>query len=86
MAHLWVVDDASPSDDIEARAVNIMRELGEVIEGTQSADVQVTALSQTMGWVVRGNVSGMYVYVQPEELENDNPNDVDVVRARHPTA
>lgn len=73
-----VFRDAKPEDDIESAAIELMRERGEVVPGTPSADFQVTALADVRGWVVRGDVDGLYVYVQPEELESDSPDELEI--------
>lgn len=73
-----VFRDAKPEDDIQSAAIELMRERGEVVPGTPSADFQVTALEDVRGWVVRGDVDGLYVYVQPEELDSDNPDELEI--------
>lgn len=73
-----VFRDAKPEDDIQSAAIELMRERGGVVPGTPSADFQVTALEDVRGWVVRGDVDGLYVYVQPEELESDNPDELEI--------
>ncbi len=73
-----VFPDAKAEDDIAAAAVKLMQERGEVVVGTESADFQVTSLANTPGWVVRGNVDDMYVFVQPEELDSDEPTELEV--------
>lgn len=75
-----VFRDAAPGDDIRRAAIDLMRTRGEVVPGTSSADFQVTSLEHVSGWVVRGDVDGMYVYVQPEELESDEPDDIEIGR------
>ena len=73
-----VFEDAAADDDLGQRAIELLRTRGEVIPGTASADFQVTSLEHTTGWVVRGNVPGMYVYVKPEELDSDTPGDIEI--------
>lgn len=73
-----VFRDAMPEDDIESAAIRVMRERGAVVPGTPSADFQVTALEDVSGWVVRGDVDGLYIYVQPEELESENPDELEI--------
>ncbi|HLO87340.1 MAG TPA: hypothetical protein VK203_20365 [Nostocaceae cyanobacterium] len=70
--------DVTDEDDLEQQAIDILREHGEVRIGESSADFQVTTLSTTVGWVVRGNVPGLYVYVHPTELDSDDPDDLEV--------
>lgn len=73
-----VFEDAAEEENLEQKAIEILKEHGEVREGEASADFQVTPLAKTVGWVVRGNVDGLYVYVHPDELDSDNPNDLEV--------
>lgn len=73
-----VFEEAAAEDNLEQKAIAILKEHGEVRVGEASADFQVTALAKTVGWVVRGNVDGLYVYVHPAELESDEPNDLEV--------
>jgi hypothetical protein len=85
--HNWVLftngtfiifEDVTDDEDLEQQAIDILKEHGEVRIGEASADFQVTALSKTVGWVVRGNVPGLYVYVHPAELDSDEPDDLEV--------
>lgn len=73
-----VFEGATADDDIRQQAIDIMTERGEVVPGTSSADFQITRLLHTNGWVMRGDVPNMYVYVQPEELDSDAPTDLEV--------
>ena len=55
-----------------------MKEFGPVHAGGPAGDFSTITLNKTEGWVVSGHGYGMYTYVHPSELDNENPNDLEV--------
>lgn len=73
-----VLRDTRPGDDLGSIATDFLIKNGEVQAGNASGDFMVTPLLNTVGWVVRGNVDGIYVYVHPSELANSEPDDLQI--------
>ena len=73
-----IFEDVSPSDSLEKRAIEFMKEWGPVYAGGSAGDFGTTTLTKTEGWVVSGHGHGMYTYVHPDKLESDTPSDVEV--------
>jgi hypothetical protein len=59
---------AEPGDDLEARAVEILREYGPVHAGTPGADFGTIHLEDAPGWVVTGHHPDVLTYVAPDEV------------------
>ena len=73
-----ILDNADKIADIEAEAMNLMKEFGPVSAGGPAGDFSVTHLNQTEGWVVSGHGYGMYTYVNPKELDKESPTDIEI--------
>jgi len=65
-----------PKEDLAAQAIDIMKEYGQVHVGSASADMEITKLSNYPGWVVTGHHPDILNYVSPDELKNDDTDDV----------
>ena len=75
-----IIGDLTIKDEA-AFAIKIMKEYGPVHIGSPDGDFGVKHLNKTEGWVVSGNYSAMYTYVDPEELKQagiKNPSDIDI--------
>lgn len=73
-----IFDNADTILNIKEEAVKEMKEFGPVYAGGQAGDFNVIELKQTEGWIVSGHGYGMYTYVNPAELENKNPSDIEI--------
>ena len=65
-----------PNEDLAAQAIDIMKEYGPVHVGSASADMEITELTNYPGWVVTGHHPDILNYVSPDELKNDDTDDV----------
>ena len=65
-----------PKEDLAAQAIDIMKEYGPVHVGSASADMEITKLRNYPGWVVIGHHPDILNYVSPDELKNDDADDV----------
>ena len=57
----------NPAKDLQAQAVKILKEHGQVVAGTSSGDFDVTKIPEINGWVVIGDYPGIMMYVSDEE-------------------
>jgi len=73
-----IFDDISTISDIEKEAIELMKEFGPVYAGSSAGDFNVINLTETKGWIVSGHGYGMYTYVSPEELDENNPTDLSI--------
>ena len=73
-----IFDKADTIKDIKTEALRLMKAYGPVYAGSSAGDFGVTHLNKTSGWVVSGQCYGMYTYVNPAEIETDNPNDLTI--------
>lgn len=73
-----VFRDVMPDDNLAEMAISFLHENGRLQVGDASADFMVTPLLHTTGWVVRGVVDGLYVYVHPSEINNPDPDDLQI--------
>ncbi len=73
-----IFDNADTIPDIGEQAIKEMKEFGPVYVGSSAGDFNVIGLKQTEGWIVSGHGYGMYTYVNPSELENKNPSDIEI--------
>ncbi len=67
--------DGPTQDDLEAQAVELMREWGPVHVGSPAGDFNVIALPDRLGWVVTCHHNDILTYVSSEEMEGE-PEDV----------
>lgn len=74
----YIILEDSTVVDSEKKAVEIMKEYGPVHAGSPAGDITTIKLTYTEGWVVGGHHYGMYTYVNPAELPNDKPTDIEV--------
>ena len=75
----YVIFDAVDTiPDMEAEAIKLMKEYGPAHAGGPAGDFSVTHLHRTEGWVVSGHGYGMYTYVNPTELSEKTPTDVEI--------
>jgi len=73
-----IFDKADTIKDINNEALKQMKEFGPVYAGGPAGDFGITTLNKTDGWIVSGHCYGMYTYVNPSELDNENPNDTEI--------
>jgi hypothetical protein len=73
-----IFDNADTIADLKEESIKLMKEYGPVYAGSPAGDFSVTHLNKTEGWVVSGHCYGMYTYVNPVELETNNPDDVKI--------
>jgi len=73
-----IFDDVDAIADVAIEAEALMRTFGPVVTGGPAGDFEVIHLDNTAGWVVAGHGYGMYTYVHPSELENNQPSDLEI--------
>lgn len=73
-----IFDHADTIKDIHAEAIEQMKEFGPVLAGGPAGDFNTITLKHTEGWIVAGHGYGMYTYVNPIEIENKVPNDLEI--------
>ncbi len=73
-----IFDKADTIKDIQLEAIEQMKEFGPVHAGGPAGDFGITTLHNTEGWIVSGHGYGMYTYVNPLELNNENPADTEI--------
>lgn len=73
-----IFDNADTIPNLENEAIKAMKEFGPVHAGGPAGDFGVTHLNKTEGWIVSGHGYGMYTYVNPNELDSEKPNDVEI--------
>lgn len=66
-----------PEDDLEAQAIELMREWGPVHAGCPAGDFNTITLPDDLGWVVTCHHNDILTYVSPNEMERE-PEDVAV--------
>ena len=64
-----------PQDDLEAQAIELMREWGPVHVGSPAGDFNVITLPDGLGWVVTCHHNDILTYVSPVEMEGE-PSDL----------
>ena len=67
-----VFDEAAREDNLQEKAIKLMKEFGPVHVGTSAGDMRIIPLTKTDGWIVSGHGPGMYTYVHPRELKDGN--------------
>ena len=70
-----IIEDTSDSKEIKTQGLEKMKKFGPVRAGGSAGDFNVITLKETEGWLVSGHGYGMYTYVHPKELPEDNPDD-----------
>lgn len=70
-AHGTCVILMEPVADLEAAAVEILREYGPVHAGTPAGDFGTITLDPGPGWVVYGHHNDVLTYVGPDEIDGD---------------
>lgn len=73
-----IIEDTSEEKEIELQGVKKMKKFGPVHVGKPAGDFGTISLNKTKGWVVSGHGYGMYTYVHPTEIENENPQDHEI--------
>lgn len=73
-----IFDNLIGIDSMEEEAIRLMKEFGPVSAGNPSGDFSVTYLKDVKGWSISGHGYGMYTYVNPLELDNNSPSDVEI--------
>ena len=66
-----------PQDDLEAQAIELMREWGPVHAGSPAGDFNTITLPDDPGWVVTCHHNDILTYVGPDEMDGE-PEDVAV--------
>lgn len=72
-AHGTCVIVFNSAEDLEAHALDVMREFGPVHPGTPSGDFNVVKLPEPFGWVVTCEHPDVLNYVSPDEVRSDTP-------------
>lgn len=73
-----IFDHADTIKDVHAEAIQQMKEFGPVFSGGPAGDFNTIHLTKTNGWIVAGHGYGMYTYVNPSEIDNKTPNDLEI--------
>ncbi|MFT5618650.1 MAG: hypothetical protein ACI85I_001885 [Arenicella sp.] len=73
-----IIEDSTSAKEIEEEGLKKMKEFGPVHVGGSAGDFGTITLDKTIGWVVSCHGYGMYTYVHPNELEKENPEDVEI--------
>ena len=73
-----ILEEVSDERKIELQGMEQMLKYGPVYPGGQAGDFVTISLSNTEGWVISGHGYGMYTYVHPSELEQENPKDFEI--------
>lgn len=73
-----IFDNADTIKNVNDEAIKQMKEFGPVFAGGPAGDFSTIHLTQTDGWVISGHGYGMYTYVNPSEIENKTPNDIEI--------
>lgn len=73
-----IFDDISKVQNIEEKAIQMMKEFGPASGGGPSGDFGVIYLHTTEGWLVNGHCYGMYTYVNPSELSSGSADHVTI--------
>lgn len=74
----YIIIEDSTIVDKKKYALEQIKEFGPVFTGSPAGDFSITKLNLADGWCVSGHGYGMYTYVHPSELENNNPNDIEI--------
>lgn len=73
-----IFDNADTIKSVKDEAIDQMKEFGPVFTGGPAGDFGTIHLNKTEGWIVSGHGYGMCTYVSPSEIENKNPNDIEI--------
>ena len=73
-----ILDPALAPDELSVAALQILGEFGPVRIGSLAADFSVTALQHVDGWVVSSHRSGLFTYVHPSEMDEDEPSELSI--------
>lgn len=73
-----IFDNVDTIKNVKEEAIKMMKEFGPVYAGGPAGDFGTTHLTKTDGWVISGHGYGMYTYVNPSEIENNSPTDIEV--------
>ncbi|PIF46139.1 hypothetical protein CLU96_3158 [Chryseobacterium sp. 52] len=73
-----IFDHADTITNVNEEAIKQMKEFGPVFAGGPAGDFNTIHLTKTDGWIVSGHGYGMYTYVNPSEIKNKTPNDLEV--------
>jgi len=70
-----IFDEVTEATAIEEQGLEKMKKYGPVFAGSNAGDFITITLTNTDGWVISGHGYGMYTYVHPKEMENENTLD-----------
>ncbi|EJL71879.1 hypothetical protein [Chryseobacterium populi] len=73
-----IFDNVDTIKAVNDEAIKQMKEFGPVFAGGPAGDFNTIHLTKTDGWIVSGHGYGMYTYVNPSEIENKTPNDIEI--------
>ena len=74
----YIIIEDSTITDKKKYALEQIQEFGPVLAGGPAGDITTQKLNLDEGWSVGGHGYGMYTYVNPSELDIENPKDIDV--------
>lgn len=67
-----------PQSDLKQQAITLMKEYGPVHAGSSFGDFCVIALTEDTGWVVECHHPDILTYVAPDEVAQDESDDIQV--------
>lgn len=73
-----IFENADTIKSVNDEAIKQMKEFGPVFAGGPAGDFSTIHLTKTEGWIISGHGYGMYTYVNPSEIENKTPNDIEI--------
>lgn len=73
-----IFENADTIKSVNDEAIKQMKEFGPVFAGGPAGDFSTIHLTKTESWIISGHGYGMYTYVNPSEIENKTPNDIEI--------
>ncbi len=73
-----IIENTADSKEIERQGIEKMKKFGTIEYGGAGGDFSIIDLNRTQGWVVSGHGYGMYTYVHPSELVDENPQELEI--------
>lgn len=73
----YVIIEDTTVVDKKKYALEQIQEFGPVFSGGSAGDITVQKLNSDEGWSIGGHGYCMYTYVNPSELDIENPRDID---------
>jgi hypothetical protein len=76
--HGTVVVLREPEADPKTQAIDILREYGPVVVGTELGDFNVVTLDDGQGWMVTASHEAVFTYVRPDDLPPKRLSDFEI--------